>query len=74
MQIDRQIEAVQNAKKHSRRLGNNKNTIGWIERLLDTPLDDFRKYSIKFILTPYLMNIRRLPRLDVFHMLSNQSN
>jgi hypothetical protein len=36
------------------------NSIGWIEKLLQTPLDDFRKYCIWRILTPYLINIKKL--------------
>jgi hypothetical protein len=35
-------------------------SIGWIERLLQTPLYDFRKYCIWRILTPYLLNIKKL--------------
>jgi hypothetical protein len=35
-------------------------SIGWIERLLKTPLSDFRKYCVWRILTPYLLNIKRL--------------
>jgi hypothetical protein len=36
------------------------NTISWIEKLLHTPLPDFRKYCIWRILTPYLLNVKRL--------------
>jgi hypothetical protein len=35
-------------------------SIGWIERLLQTPLYDFRKYCVWRILTPYLLNIKKL--------------
>jgi hypothetical protein len=35
--------------------------VGWIERLLQTPISDHRKYSIWRILLPYLLNIRKLP-------------
>ena len=36
------------------------NRINWIERLLQTPLQDYRKYCIWRILVPYLLNVRRL--------------
>jgi hypothetical protein len=35
-------------------------TIQWIERILQTPISDGRKYSIWRILVPYLMNRRHL--------------
>jgi len=37
------------------------NTIPWIEKLLETPLEDKRKYCLWRILIPYLANVRRLP-------------
>jgi Primase X len=40
--------------------GNSGNNISWIERLLQTPLSDCRKYCIWRIMTPYLLNIRKL--------------
>ena len=33
-------------------------TISWIEKLLETPLDDHRKFVVWRILSPYLINIR----------------
>src|SRR5215208_1622835 len=39
--------------------------VGWIERLLQTPLSDYRKYSIWRILSPYLLNIRKIPEEEV---------
>jgi hypothetical protein len=35
-------------------------TIWWIENLLQTPLEDNRKFAVWRILIPYLINIRRL--------------
>jgi hypothetical protein len=35
-------------------------TIHWIERLLQTPLSDYRKLAIWRIFAPYLLNVRRL--------------
>jgi hypothetical protein len=34
------------------------NKIDWIEKLLQTPLEDFRKYCLFHILVPYLLNYR----------------
>lgn len=39
---------------------NSSSTIWWIEKLLLTPIDDYRKFAIWRILVPYLVNIRRL--------------
>ena len=43
-----------------------KMTITWIEKLLDKPLDDFRKYCIWRVFAPYLINVRGLSRLESF--------
>jgi len=45
--------------------------IDWIESLYAKSLDDFRKYCIWRIFTPYFMNIRKLPRSDVFNLIMN---
>jgi Primase X len=37
---------------------------GWVERLLQKPLVDFRRYCITFVLVPYFLNIKRLSDLD----------
>jgi hypothetical protein len=35
-------------------------TIPWIEKLLQTPIDDYRKNAVDLILAPYLINIKKL--------------
>jgi hypothetical protein len=42
------------------------NRMDWMERLIEKPLDNFRKYCITFIFVPYFINIRRLSDLDTF--------
>ena len=34
-------------------------TIQWIEKLLQTPIDDYRKFAVWRILAPYLINVRK---------------
>jgi Primase X len=36
------------------------NTIPWIEKLLETPIDDYRKNAVNLILAPYLINVRKV--------------
>ena len=36
------------------------NTVPWIERLLETPIDDYRKNAVNLILAPYLINVKKL--------------
>ena len=38
--------------------------IQWIERLLRTPIEDYRKYCVWRVLAPYLVNVRRLSEED----------
>lgn len=55
-------ERRQQQKHNSKNLTelNNKDSIHWIERLLRTPIQDYRKYAIWRILAPYLINVKRL--------------
>jgi Primase X len=39
---------------------NSASTIWWVEKLLQTPIDDYRKMAVWHILVPYLINIRQL--------------
>ncbi len=38
---------------------NSTTTVWWIEKLLQTPMDDYRKFAVWRILTHYLINIRK---------------
>ena len=48
----------------------NSNTIQWIEKLLHTPIDDYRKNAISLILAPYLINIKKLSYDDAFNIIN----
>ena len=43
----------------------------WIDKLLQNPLDDFRKYCITFVFTPYFINIKRLSQSDAFSIIKD---
>lgn len=38
--------------------------IAWVEALLHTPIDDYRKSALALIVTPYLMNIKKVSYVD----------
>jgi hypothetical protein len=42
-----------------------------LERLLDRPLDDFRKYCIWRIFVPYFINVKGLSRSDAFNIIKS---
>ena len=42
----------------------------WIEKLLQTPLEDHRKYCLLHIIVPYLVNVKRLPAEEVSRVIS----
>jgi hypothetical protein len=58
-----------NRKRTEYKLEQNTNEINWIERLLQTPLADHRKYCIWRILSPYLLNKRRLSTQESFSII-----
>jgi non-catalytic primase subunit PriX-like protein len=43
----------------------------WIEILLDTPIEDYRKEAIRRIIAPYLVNIKKLAYEDAFNVTKN---
>lgn len=45
--------------------------INWIEQLLETPIEDYRKNSINLILAPYLANIKKLSDGESLKILEN---
>jgi len=49
-------------RKHSRHPTRFSNTYSWIENLLQTPLDDYRKSCLWRILCPYLVNVKNLSK------------
>lgn len=46
----------------------------WIEKLLQTPIEDYRKLVLWKILCPYLVNIQKLPLNDSFQILKHWLN
>ena len=48
----------------------NSNNIIWIEKLLNTPISDFRKNATNLILAPYLVNIKKLSYQQSFDILT----
>jgi Primase X len=48
------------------------NKIKWIdERILENPLSDYRKYIIWRILSPYLLNIKKLPKEEAYSVMKD---
>jgi non-catalytic primase subunit PriX-like protein len=64
--IQKRIDKIKEKKKDKdKKLSFNKHDIynskiGWIENLLQTPIEDYRKQCLWRILIPYLVNIRKL--------------
>jgi Primase X len=59
--IDEKLEQLRLSKnsKKVRAHATNSTKIWWIERLLQTPVYDYRKFTVWRILAPYLINIRK---------------
>jgi Primase X len=49
----------------------NSHTISWIESVLQTPLSDHRKYCIWRILSPYLLNVKKLSMEEAFSVMND---
>ncbi|CAN5511430.1 hypothetical protein BH18THE2_BH18THE2_27640 [soil metagenome] len=53
---------------------NNNFTIPWIEKLLQTPIPDHRKFAIWRILSPYLLNVKKLSKEEASYIIKNWLN
>lgn len=62
--ISQKINELNKKREIEQRLGSQSkkstNTIFWIEKLLNSPITDFRKNATNLILAPYLVNIKKL--------------
>jgi len=76
--VDQKIRELQRQKKlkeryQIRKKNNNNDTskiaIPWIELLLGTPIEDYRKNALSLILAPYLINIKKLSYDDTFNII-----
>ncbi|MGA7898980.1 MAG: DNA primase noncatalytic subunit PriX [Nitrososphaeraceae archaeon] len=57
--------------KRARTKTANPKLISWIEKLLQTPLDDYRKFVVWRILSPYLINIRKYSADESYEVIKN---
>jgi Primase X len=72
--VDQKIEKTKLKKRIEKRIGGGvilNNSIGWIETLLQTPVEDYRKNAIALILTPYLINIKKISYDDSFSLIKD---
>lgn len=53
-------------KKYGSNFTSGTGIIKWIEILLQTPIDDYRKNSVALILSPYLINIKKISYQESF--------
>lgn len=53
---------------------NSSNTILWIEKLLQTPIEDYRKNAVSLIIAPYLINIKKLSYEEALNIIDDWLN
>ena len=75
--IQEKIDNHLAARKRARFLSKVKTTPTkrrWIEILLDTPIEEYRREAIRLIIAPYLVNVRKLAYDDAFNIAKNWLN
>jgi uncharacterized lipoprotein YehR (DUF1307 family) len=60
-----------NTNQHQKYSNINNQSMEWIEKLLKTPIGDFRKTCLSLILAPYLVNIKKLSYQQSFDFLTD---
>ena len=73
--VDQKIKEMKLQKRLEKRYGHGFasgiNKINWIETLIQTPIDDYRKNAIGLILAPYLINIKKMSYQESFLILKD---
>jgi len=68
--VDQKIKEMKLQKKleksYGSGFGSGINKVIWIETLLQTPIDDYRKNAVALIIAPYLINIRKISYEESF--------
>lgn len=67
-------ESKPKKNSHSLDVGGTENigycdNIWWIDKLLETPIHDHRKFTVWRILSPYLMNVKKIPYDDAYYII-----
>ena len=60
--------------KHVVNSNDSKTIIPWIEILFQTPISDYRKNTVRLILAPYLINIKKMTYNAAFSIIKNWLN
>ena len=69
--IQQRLEIEKQKRREDKTIsGNHSKKIKWIEKLLQTPISDYRYYCLWHILIPYLVTIRGLPEQEVISILT----
>jgi hypothetical protein len=69
-ELDQKRKIIRLKSKNFNNLSEKSDRIIWIEKLLQTPLKDHRKYCLLHILVPYLVNAKRLPPEEASRIVS----
>ena len=69
--IDQEKKRQKILSIRTNKVENSINYYPWIEHLLQTPIEDFRKLVIDLILAPYLINVRKLSYSESFKIIKD---
>jgi hypothetical protein len=69
--VDRGITEFQRQKELKNNNSIHSGKILWIEKLLQTPIDDYRKNAVSLIIAPYLINIKKLSYDDSLNIINS---
>jgi Primase X len=72
--VQQKLSSKERGRGKSVGASRNNTTIPWIEKLLQTPVDDYRKFAIWRILAPYLINIKGSSIENAFTMIRDWLN
>jgi hypothetical protein len=70
----KEAEKQKEISKHQSNIQKTSNSIRWIDKLLQTPIEDYRKNAVSLILAPYLINIRKMPVPEAFRTIEEWLN
>jgi hypothetical protein len=65
----KELQRHKQTKNYSQDTSHSNNVIPWIEKLIQTPIEDHRKFALWCIIAPYLVNIKKLAYNEAFYII-----
>jgi Primase X len=65
------IQKIKRSRMYKKYFHYDCNTMPWIEKLLQTPIEDYRKNAVSLIIVPYLIKVKKVSSEEAFTIIKS---